>query len=169
MKKVLNYTALLILILVACSKDNDSDSKVIPEDLFGRWEFELPGGAAGAPDQLFVWIFDKKTDLLGSYEFQWNVTDQGGQYFLVGGERGECTTNGDMLFLETEWVGTQWDPDQNLVLDSVIWYDRNDPFWSMYERTEKVKFKLSVEGLEIVTDDNGDGKFDEQAVLFTKK
>lgn len=169
MKKLIQFSVLFMLLLSACTKDNDPVKEVIPSDLFGRWEFELPGGVEGAPDQLFVLIFEEQTDRLGNYEIQWNVRDEQGTYFLVGGQKGEFTVRGELMFMDTEFVGTQWDPDNEKVLDEIVWYDRNDPFFDVFGKTTELKFRVTGQGLEITEDEDGNGKYDEEVVLYTRK
>ena len=151
MRSLLFLPIVLALFIISCSKDKETDASSIPEEFYGEFAYELLGDPVEEiPDQLFTAIFSRKTGDAGA--------------------KGEFTINGKVIRFEEEFLGYQWDDENEVILDTIIWIDDTDPKWEEFDTLPDVEFEIVAEGIIFINDENEDGVIsDEERVLYKRR
>lgn len=163
------FSLFLALLISSCSKDSNNDPTQGIDDLYGAWIHELLSDEPGIPDQKFNLLFTESNVGDDLYEFYWSATDSLGVYFVVACEAGTFTVIGDLLYGEANRVGGQWDPFNDILHDTIVWYYPGDSFFDQYETLETLGFEVVDDGLLIKSDDNGNGVFDDDEITLYRR
>lgn len=160
---------LMALLISSCSKDNNDGPSQDIEGLYGAWIHEILGDEPGIPDQKFNLLFTESSPGDDLYEFYWSATDSLGVYFVVACEAGTFTAVGDLLYGEANRVGGQWDPFNDILHDTIVWYYPGDPIFDLYDTFESVGYELVDDGLLIKSDENENGVFDDDEITLYRR
>mgnify|MGYP001827261188 CR=1 FL=1 len=169
MKRVTYLLFLVALLISSCSKDSNNDPPSGIDELYGAWIHETLGDEPGIPDQKFNLVFTESNVGDDLYEFYWSATDSLGVYFVVACEAGTFTAVGDLLFGEADRVGGQWDPFNDILHDTIVWYYPGDPIFDLYDTFESVGYELVDDDLLIKSDDNENGVFDDDEITLYRR
>ena len=103
----------------------------------------------------------------GKYEFYWVADVDTFGYVILSAERGNFKVDPDEVFMTPSEFGTeQVSPGVPQFYDTTMWYDSNDPEFSLFGYDEKCGFHIEDNKLHWKVDENGNGEYDYYEVII---